>query len=136
MLAIPSKVLNDFDKYVHYSFTNNLVFEVNRFEKPILYTNIFKYEYCADLYLSLEKIYVNENNEKIVPINENNMINFYIKDIFMIDENNILSIPYDNELTIQDFIDNNKSFFKPIYVSPIRPIFSIFIIDSNFLHKK
>jgi len=139
MIAIPYKIINDFDKYIHYIVTNNIVFEINRMDKPVIYTNIFKYDSCYDLYLNISKLCKNNNEapEKIMPILENNNYYLDIYDIFMMDvNNNILSIPYNDKITIQEFIHSNKTFFEPIYPKPIRSIFKIYIIDSDFLYRK
>ena len=137
MLAIPHKIWNDLDKYIHYTITHNLVFEINRMNKPVMYTNIFKFDSCADLYINISKSIIKNNNiSKIIPIDENNNINSLIYDIFAMDENeNLLSIPYNEEITIQDFIESNQYFFKNLYIKPIRSIFKIYIIDNSDLVK-
>jgi hypothetical protein len=62
-----------------------------------------------------------------------------IRDIFVFDTetNSILSIPYDKDSTLIEFMEANPSQLKPYYsISTMSMVYKIYIIDYTYLRQK
>ena len=152
-----NKSLDDYKYLLPLSNSNNkYLFEINRNNKSVVFTSIYKHKTLSDLHANIFQVLFPMSDQSIEMIelkthshenylstntntNTNKKINnSKIRDIFLFNtkNNKILSIPLDNNMTLIEFIDANQEYFTSLYSRPFPEIYQIYVIDHDFVIQK
>ena len=161
MLAIANVFNGMTDKFsdcmrVNSVYTNKRVIEISRPSKNSIYTTIYNHYTLAQIHETIQAAVTLENNPVIpnkhcsiemvttseykdhIPASQT-ITDAEIRDIFVFDNdsNSIVSIPYDKDSTLVEFMDANPSQLKPYYsISMMSMVYKIYIIDYAYLKQK
>ena len=131
-------------------YTDKCVIEISRPDRKSIYATIYKYYTLAQIHETIQTaIHVVPNNPRSIEMARldykdhipppSSVTDDEIRDIFVFDadSNSIVSIPYDNDRTLLEFMDANPNQLKPYYsISTMSMVYKIYIIDYTYLRQK
>ena len=141
---------------------NKCIIEISRHNRHSIYTTIYKHYTLAQIHANIKKAILQENQPMISNKNihksiemvnmDNNTLSHIdhipishtaddaeIRDIFVFDndDNCIVSIPCDKDITLFEFMHANPSHLKPFCsISTLSMIYKIYVIDNAYLNKQ
>ena len=154
MLAIANVFNEVSDKFADCMFTNNVytnkcVIEISRPARSSIYATIYNHYTLAQIHetiqtavhvpCSIEMVRIDTSEHKDHIPDPDSITDNEIRDIFVFDadSNSIVSIPYDKDSTLVEFMDANPKQLKPYYyVCMMCLVYKIYIIDYAYLRQK
>lgn len=151
MLAITNVFNEVTDKFadcmrVNTVYTDKCVIEISRPDRKSIYATIYKYYTLAQIHETIQAVIHAPGSIEIARLDYKDHIpppssvtDDEIRDIFVFDadSNSIVSIPYEKDRTLLEFMDANPNQFKPYYsISTMSMVYKIYIIDYTYLRQK
>ena len=156
MLAIANVFNEVSDKFADCMFANNVytnkcVIEISRPARRSIYATIYNHYTLAQIHETIQTVVSTTPGKpgsiEMVPVETSSdyipasqaVADSEIRDIFVFDTetNSILSIPYDKDSTLIEFMEANPSQLKPYYsVCMMSLVYKIYIIDYAYLRQK
>ena len=117
-----------------------IVFEFERFIGDSEYITMYMSDSLQDLYRKIHGI-IFPTSYTIPPISTSSsspglhsVPHNYIRDIFSFKNRKIIhSIPYDNTITIGEYVNTYSSYFEPVEYIDKQAVYKIFVIDSEYI---
>jgi len=117
-----------------------IVFEFERFIGDSEYITMYMSDSLQDLYRKIHGI-IFTTSYTIPPISTpssspglHSVPHNYIRDIFSFKNRKIIhSIPYDNTITIGEYVNTYSSYFEPVEYIDKQAVYKIFVIDSEYI---
>ena len=117
-----------------------IVFEFERFIGDSEYITMYMSDSLQDLYRKIHGI-IFTTSYTISPISTpssspglHSVPHNYIRDIFSFKNRKIIhSIPYDNTITIGEYVNTYSSYFEPVEYIDKQAVYKIFVIDSEYI---
>jgi len=152
MLAIANVFNEVSDKFADCMFANNVytnkcVIEISRPARRSIYATIYNHYTLAQIHETIQTAVHVPCSIEMVPVETSSdyipasqaVTDSEIRDIFVFntETNSILSIPYDKDSTLIEFMEANPSQLKPYYsVCMMSLVYKIYIIDYAYLRQK